>query len=229
MVDVVRRAMQLNQDGASKWAEGNLNEALDLFNAALRTMISFEPSATNTPFMTSETADPHSLAAMGIVQVPLSSDDVNIRKPPSHEPFAYTRPFVFNPSLLPKTRNGVAVFSAVQVFNMAVVFHLKTQQEGTSFFAKALHLYECSIDLFSKVTAQYDLSGAIALALNNKASLFYVADDYTSSERELSRLPAYMSQAEHSRSTWAIMASQDFQEVLLNLLTMRKPKMAQAA
>ena len=143
---------------------------------------------------------------------------------------AHAVPLFFrNNTFLPRTRDGVAVFSAVTVFNMAVIFHLKSQKENISFRTKALHLYESVIDLFSKVSTRFDLSGAIAVALNNKASLFFLEDEYEDSERELDRLETYMARAERSQSTCAIMEAQDFQEILLNILTLRKPGTALAA
>lgn len=232
MNDIVRRAIQYNQEGADAWSRGDLGTALASFNLALRTMVSFEPAAGTLPYapgLTLQDVNMHSFAAMGIVQVP--SCTIYSKCGPANEPFTYKKPFAFDPSLLPRTTDGVAVFSAIAVFNMAVVFHLRCQMENncTVLRTKAVNLYEASVDLFSKVNAQFDLSGAISLALNNKASLLFLEDDYESSDRELTRLQMYMARAEHSLSTGAIMEAQDFQEILLNLMTMMKPDIAQAA
>jgi hypothetical protein len=226
MANVVHSAVQLNQEGANEFVRGNLTLALDSFRNALQTMIRFEPQADD-----GETNDPNHVyspdfAAMGITYVPTRSG-CHVSK--IGEPFTLLKPFVFNPTLIPQNQDGIAVFSAVVVFNMAVIFHQRSFFEREPYRTKALHLYESSLDLFSKISIRYDLSGIIAVALNNRASLLFAMGDYESSERDMERLQSAMVRAEYSMSTAAILHGSDFQGILLNLLLLRPPRTAQAA
>lgn len=226
MANIVLTAVQLNLEGANELVRGNLTLALDSFRNALQTMIRFEPPAGYGDTTDANHVDSSDLVAMGIIYVPIRTG--------SHankmgEPFTFLNPFVFNPTLIPQDQDGIAIFSAVVVFNMAVVFHQKSFIENDPFRTKALHLYESSVDLFSKISSRYDLSGTIAVALNNKASLYFAIGDYESSDQELERLQSVMERAEYSTSTAAILQGSDFQGILLNLLTLRPPRIAQAA
>jgi hypothetical protein len=226
MAAIIHAAVQLNQEGANEFVRGNLTLALDSFRHALQTMIRFEPQADIQDTNDVTRVNSSGLAAMGITHVPMRSG--------SHanqmgEPFTYLKPFVFNSTLIPQDQDGIAVFSAVVVFNMAIVFHQKSLLESDPFVTKALHLYESSVDLFSKISSRYDLSGTIALALNNKASLHFAGGDYESSDLELERLQSVMARAEYSMSTEAILQGSDFQGILMNLLMLRPPRIAQAA
>ncbi|CAB9504128.1 expressed unknown protein [Seminavis robusta] len=228
MAHLVQTAVQLNQDGVNEFVRGNLTLALETFRHALQTMILFEPHVdhndNNNGNLPDAPLNAHGFAAMGITYVPM---------PPQNnkgDPFVYGRPFIFNPALLPHNQDGIAVFSAGVVFNMAVVFHCRSLKDPSGpFRAKALHLYESSVDLFSKINPRYDLSGTIAAALNNKASIYYAGGDFERCDHELDRLQRVMVQAEYSLSTGYILRGSDFQGILLNLLTMRPPRVAEAA
>ena len=80
---------------------------------------------------------------------------------------------------------------------MAVTFHVRYQNEGNPRVrSKALQLYESSINLFTKISDESDLSSPISLALNNKASLFFDMGDYEACEYDLARLRWYISHVE---------------------------------
>ena len=224
--EILHAAVHLNQVGANEFVRGNLTVALDSFRHALQTMLSFVPRADYRETMDFTHVDSFGLAAMGISFVPSQSAN---RANKFGEPFTYLQPFVFNANLMPQDQDGIAVFSAVVVFNMAIVYHMKSLIDNDLFRTKALHLYESSVDLFSKISSRYDLSATIAVALNNKASLYFARDEYESSDRELGRLQSIMERAEYSISTAAILRGSDFQGILLNMLTLRPPRVAHAA
>lgn len=138
-------------------------------------------------------------------------------------------PLFLDPSLLPNTQDGVAMFCGAVIFNMALVLHKRSRQDKGVSLPKALQLYGSSIDMFSKVSSHFDLSGVISAALNNKATIYFAGDDFEGSRRELARLQLYLTPAEHSVITPSILDAYDFQGILLNLLLLKAPVVAEAA
>ena len=245
-------AVRLNQEGAMAFQEGNFALAMRGFRSALQMIVAHQPPpGNNDPTLDHShedrkqlsSPDMHAYAAMGIQQLPMptSSRCCSSR---DDDAFVYIRPLIFNTAYLPDSQDGVAVFCAVAVFNMAVVFHRRSlledhgKEERSSratashvqnHRTKALSLYESAADLFSKVSNRFDLSGAMSAALNNRACLFHANRDFEESIQELQQLQRLMQRAEHSMSTPAILETNDFQGILLNLLLLKPPALAEAA
>jgi hypothetical protein len=113
---------------------------------------------------------------------------------------------------------------------MAISFDLRARKTGNrSSFSKALQLYESCIDLFSKTSSRCDVSGIVAAASNNKARIFFEHCDFEGVGHELERLQRIMFLADKSPNTSKVLEEEDFQGILLNLLLLRPPTVAQAA
>lgn len=211
----------LNNLGAERFAAGELEGALEAFRGAL-SYIPARTSEIDDPLRASVATEP---SCLGIA---FMSVDETPDKFAEDQPFVYHKPLVFN-RLIPETQDGAAAFCGVVVFNMALAFDMRSKASYATNSANALHLYSSCIDLFSKTSRSVDLTAAMAAACNNKARMYYEENSYEDSNRELQRLQNYMILADSSPTKMEILEVDDFQGILLNLMLLWPPIVAQAA
>ena len=113
---------------------------------------------------------------------------------------------------------------------MALAFDLRGEKARNGLYkTKALQLYEACIGLFSKTSSRVDLTSVIAAAGNNKARLFFEQSNYEDCKRELHRLQTFMTIADRNPNKGDFMVDDDVQGILLNMLLLWPPIVAQAA
>ena len=226
MAQSTRRAIQLNNTGAERFAVGDIQGALEAFRHALSLVSAHEAATRNNPIVAIGEAVPLGISFADSSQIPTHNDE--------EKPFVYERPLVFS-RVLPESRDGAAAFCGVIVFNMALVFDLRSDKKdsssGRAYKTKALQLYEASIDLFSKTTpgTRADLTSVMAAACNNKARICFEYSKYAESHRELLRLQTLVTIADRSPTKGDFLVEADVQGMLLNLLLLWPPIVAQAA
>lgn len=225
MASSTRQAMQLNNLGAQQLAAGELGSALEAFRSALSFVSAHASFEEQNP-------PPVAIASpsLGIVFMHVSRVEDDESSPYSScQPFVYQKPLIFN-QILPGNQDGTAAFCATVVFNMALTFERKGTNCGNkTCISKALQLYESSIDLFSKTSSRVDMSSVISAAINNKARIYFDYCNFEGSSHELERLHKFMAMADQCPNSSDILAEDDFQGILLNLLLLRPPVAAQAA
>ena len=223
MTDLFHVALLLNHEGALCSIEGDLNSSLSYFRRSLEAMMSSSTTAHEAA-----PAKPSS-SPMGIYHLEMPGQrDKNYS---NGDAFIYRRPLVFQDSYLPDNEDGRAAFCGTVVMNMAICFHVMSQTVAnkTRFSNKALQLYDSSINLFTKISDRHNMSGVIAVALNNKVSILFDRADYELCRQEREQLRWFMAQAEQSPMTPSILEKDDFQGILLNILLLKPPILAEAA
>lgn len=227
MAQSTRQAIQLGNTGAERFAAGDLEGALEAFRLALSLVPAHRASLTrNTNAGPIAGTNSLGISFLDSCQIPAEDDD--------EEPFVYDKPLLFS-RVLPESQDGAAAFCGVVVFNMALLFDIRSDQKGLSpkwgDKSKALQLYEACIGLFSKTTPeiQNGLTSVMAAACNNKARICYECCDFVECHRELHRLQALVTLADRSPIKGSFLEERDVQGMLLNLLLLCPPIVAQAA
>ena len=243
MAEYLREAIRINNLGAERFASGELGPAMEAYRQAL----SFVPA--NEPVFAAQRQLPAEGAGNAAEGAPPSSLGVAFYsnnegsnssrffaiENDCEKPFSYCKPLIFTQDL-PDTQDGSATFCGVVVFNMALAFDIRAKETSVAQTArsnvhrnKALQLYESAIDLFSKTSNRVDLTCSMAAASNNKARIYFEQCEYERSNAELVRLQAIMTRADRSAFRSDFLEEDDFQGILLNLLLMWPPSVAQAA
>lgn len=226
----MRQATELNNLGAELFAAGEPGRALEVFRNAL-SFIPAHGTFDDRDAITRQVASATS-TSLGITfrQGPrVSEKATGLSFDPASQPFCYRKPLIFT-RVLPETQGGTAAFCATVVFNMALSFDYRFRKSGNkTFCSKSLQLYESSIDLFCKASKASDMSSVIAAAINNKARIYFEHCNYHTVTFELERLQRFMVMADQSANMNDILEEDDFQGILLNILLLRPPAVAQAA
>ena len=227
MAQSTRQAIQLNNTGAERLTAGDIQGALEAFRGALSLVPARRPAGQGN----SEGRPFTGAASLGIIflessQLPVHNDE--------EKPFVYEKPLVFS-RVLPESQDGAAAFCGVVVFNMALLFDFRSTSNGfcssSTYKTKALQLYEACIGLFSKTTpeVQNGLTSVMAAACNNKARICFEHSAFKECYGELHRLQMLLSMADHSLNKSDFLVERDIQGMLLNLLLLAPPSVAQAA
>ena len=89
--------------------------------------------------------------------------------------FVYNEPFLFRPPASPVNRQGMGLFKAQILFNLAIVLHQGGQAVNENAVFQALRVYdlclECTISLLD--SQELDSLVVTIAALNNKAQIFH--------------------------------------------------------
>ena len=226
MAQSTRRAIHLNNTGAERFADGDIQGALEAFRRALSLVPAHEAAARYNPMAAFEGAVSLGISFLDSSHIPTHNDE--------EEPFVYERPLVFS-RVLPESHDGAAAFCGVVVFNMALVFDMRSDKKDSSsclaYKTKALQLYEACIDLFFKTTPEIRtyLTSVMAAACNNKARICFEYTNYAECHRELLRLQTLVTIADRSPHKGDFLVEADVQGMLLNLMLLWPPVVAQAA
>ncbi len=128
-----------------------------------------------------------------------------------------------------KTEATISLYIAVVLFNLALTFHCRgTALGGDALLEKASVLYTLVVELLNTCTMAEDASSTILtlLALNNKAQIRYDQCDYVQSIDCMK----YISQIIGSgRGFHFALNPDDLEGLMLNVMLLRTPSVAQAA
>jgi len=223
MAQATTEAIQLSNTGCERFAAGDLTGALNAYRAALyMVQAHHEVVVMGPPNLPADASDEST--SLGISAMESSCVSANY-----DEPFVYERALVFR-HVLPETQDGAATFCGVVVFNMALIFDLRSKMANNSPSKyKALQLYEAATDLFSKTSPRVDFDSIIAVVCNNKARIYFELSYFKDCEHELQRLRQYLALTEDSRNKNDFVAKDDVEGMLLNLLLIWPPVSAHAA
>lgn len=222
----IAEASLLNNEGAIHYSHGKLVEAMTCFRAALESMIFLLNNPTTN---TNLPHGPNTISSSTIASLPLSRlrmEAAACKWTTNSDTRFYDHPLVFD-QVISQNQEAQLIFCGVVIFNMAIA----SQAKGDSFcLTKALQLYEASIDFFRRANYQGTMfASVVAACLNNKICIHFDQCQYDDLERDSARLSGAMTNADNSPVTKSIVGKDDFEGILLNILMLRRPMVAEAA
>jgi hypothetical protein len=122
----------------------------------------------------------------------------------------------------------LSLYSAIVLFNLALASHREGRLGSEKCLKKANVLYGTALQLLTSSPMSNDLSASILilLALNNKALIHYDQCQYGESSACLTQISAIMGDGYGLHSA---LYQKDFEGILLNVMLLTAPTVAQAA
>ena len=223
------QASLLNNEGAIHYSRGKLTEAMTCFRRALESMITFvnDPTVSSPAVHGPGTVSPCAIASLHLSKLQAEGSAFHPKRSDGKsEPLFFDNPVVFD-EVIPNNQEAHLIFCGVVVFNMGLTSHAKGDDIC---LAKALQLYDASIDFFRRANYQGTVfASLVAACLNNKIQIYFDASQYDDMERDSTSLTLAMQDANRSPATKSILLSNDFEAILLNILLLRRPVVAEAA
>ncbi|CAB9518735.1 expressed unknown protein [Seminavis robusta] len=227
-MNFVQQAAEMNEEGATFCAHGDMQNGFLCFRNALRILAggaeAFEeaaivPVASNTGF----------LNKMPTLVLPYSRGAAS-----SHESqpyFVFKDAILFNSSrpLGSLSASHLALFFSVCEFNMALSFHLQSFQVGekSHLITKASTLYDFCLQHVKHAAGCSEAASVLVAALSNKAQLMNQEFGRYDELEELKK--PLLNAVSYCYANPGLFTAQEVEEFLLNIVILKELKFAAAA
>lgn len=180
---LVKRASALNNHGAVLIVQGDRKRATAAFQGALAVMKdASSASAGLTDHENQERSDvaDHSHPFRAFVA---GVQTASHKTPINEEHSIYTRPFVFDESLIPTQDIALPLYSAVILFNLGLSLHDEALTDSEVCLRRAAHIYRMCLQILETIAQHCPSAVVVAVAaLNNKAAIHFELCEYIESK-----------------------------------------------
>ena len=225
----MENVLRTNNEGTMHFAKGDWIGAMASFRSSLECIVTHvratAPSAGGDPIPNTYSLPIGALHLPNrqktYVPVTIGNQD--------NGAFFYERPIVFDKIMAP-SQETCLILCAVVTFNMALTAHKKSEHGDSPSAAKALLLYDSSMDFFARTPGgSKTFASVMAAALNNKIQIYHTEDSFDELERDAAKLCNAIFWSKRSEITARVFEEKELEEVLLNLMLLKRPLSAGAA